>query len=335
MASQTQSPAKPLFRGLSRELTLQREKESDSEQGVTPIIATLQRSPLPPQQLPKHPAPATPSTSEGGGVIQAKGETTGDRPDSSVEQRPNETGMPDELKVGIESLSGYSLDDVRVHYNSSKPAQLQALAYTQGTEIHVGPGQEKHLAHEAWHVVQQMQGRVKPTMQIKGGVNINDDKCLEKEADMMGAKADTKRGSDPSSLYLSKQASGNLNPSMQMYTHFSINDRNKLDGEMQFTPREPIQRMVTAVYAGTQKLKVDRDKGDQSAYKALDYFTPKEFNGEAWFNSISEMVNWIRAKGKLEGIGPWDGRWMNFTNKGPIVFGEEHNEVDPKNWTVI
>ena len=97
----------------------------------------------------------------------------------------NRTGLPDNLKTGIENLSGYSMDDVKVHYNSSKPAQLQALAYTQGTDIHVAPGQEKHLPHEAWHVVQQKQGRVQPTMQLQS-VNVNDNERLEKEADKMG-----------------------------------------------------------------------------------------------------------------------------------------------------
>jgi Domain of unknown function (DUF4157) len=121
-------------------------------------------------------------------TIQAKSDITGDRSDSSVEQHPNKTGMPDDLKTGLESLSGYSLDDVRVHYNSPKPAQLQALAYTQSTEIHVAPGEEEHLPHEAWHVVQQAQGRVKPTMQMKG-MNVNDDSALEKEADIMGEKS--------------------------------------------------------------------------------------------------------------------------------------------------
>lgn len=100
----------------------------------------------------------------------------------------NQTGLPDDLKAGVENLSGYSLDHVRVHYNSPKPAQLQAYAYTQGTEIHVAPGQGKYLPHEAWHVVQQMQGRVKPMMQMKG-VQINEDQGMEKEADVMGAKA--------------------------------------------------------------------------------------------------------------------------------------------------
>ena len=101
----------------------------------------------------------------------------------------NTTGLPDELKAGVENLSGHSLDDVRVHYNSAQPAQLQAHAYAQGTDIHVAPGQEQHLPHEAWHVVQQKQGRVRPTMQMKGAVSVNADARLEKEADMMGGKA--------------------------------------------------------------------------------------------------------------------------------------------------
>ncbi|MDQ7084094.1 MAG: DUF4157 domain-containing protein [Sulfurovum sp.] len=81
------------------------------------------------------------------------------------------------------------MSDVNVHYNSSKPAQLNAHAYAQGTDIHLGSGQEKHLPHEAWHVVQQKQGRVKATTQMKGMVAINDDVGLEREADVMGAKA--------------------------------------------------------------------------------------------------------------------------------------------------
>ncbi|MDD5035844.1 MAG: DUF4157 domain-containing protein [Methylococcaceae bacterium] len=102
---------------------------------------------------------------------------------------PNKTGLPDKLKSGIESLSGMSMDQVKVHYNSSQPAQLNALAYAQGSDIHVAPGQEQHLPHEAWHVVQQAQGRVKPTMQMKDGMPVNDSQGLEQEADVMGVKA--------------------------------------------------------------------------------------------------------------------------------------------------
>ncbi|MEO9964997.1 MAG: DUF4157 domain-containing protein [Reichenbachiella sp.] len=108
-----------------------------------------------------------------------------------IQKRENNTGLPGHLKSGVENLSGYAMDDVKVHYNSDKPAQLNAHAYAQGTNIHLAPGQEKHLPHEAWHVVQQKQGRVKPTTQLKGKVHINDDQQLEKEADVMGLKADS------------------------------------------------------------------------------------------------------------------------------------------------
>lgn len=100
----------------------------------------------------------------------------------------NDTGMPNSLKAGIEALSGMDMTGVRVLHNSDKPAQLNALAYARGNEIHLGPGQEQHLPHEAWHVVQQAQGRVRPTLQL-AGVEVNDDEGLEREADLMGAEA--------------------------------------------------------------------------------------------------------------------------------------------------
>jgi uncharacterized protein DUF4157 len=103
--------------------------------------------------------------------------------------RKSQAGLPTRLRSGIENLSGLAMDDVRVHYNSSKPAQFQALAHTHGNEIHLGPGQEKHLPHEAWHVAQQKQGRVKPRGRRINGLQINDDPGLEAEADRFGAQA--------------------------------------------------------------------------------------------------------------------------------------------------
>ncbi len=141
--------------------------------------------------------------------------------------KPNNTGLPDNLKSGIESLSGLSMDSVRVHYNSLQPAQLNALAYAQGTDIHVAPGQEQHLPHEAWHVVQQAQGRVQPTMQMKDGVPVNDDKGLEHEADVMGAKA--------------LQLGGGSQPSVQK----KCADCSEMEGDMQSSPA---QRKVSSFY---------------------------------------------------------------------------------------
>lgn len=133
-------------------------------------------------------APIQSSTSEQAIQLKTPGEDEDLQKYNPTAKAENTTGLPGQLKSGIESLSGYSMDDVKVHYNSSKPAELQALAYTQGSDIHIGPDEEENLPHEAWHVVQQKQGRVMARLQAKGAA-INDDQQLEKEADAMGAKA--------------------------------------------------------------------------------------------------------------------------------------------------
>jgi hypothetical protein len=107
---------------------------------------------------------------------------------SSIQRKPNSTGLPNDLKSGMENLSGMSLDHVKVHYNSSKPAAVQAHAYAQGSDIHLASGQEKHLPHELGHVVQQAQGRVPATTTV-AGMAVNDNPALEKEADVMGEAA--------------------------------------------------------------------------------------------------------------------------------------------------
>lgn len=105
-----------------------------------------------------------------------------------TQRKENKTGLPEDLKAGIETASGKSMDDVRVHYNSPKPKQFHAAAYTQGTDIYLGRGQQRHLDHEAWHVVQQKQGRVEPTLYVRG-VAVNLSPRLEREADVMGKRA--------------------------------------------------------------------------------------------------------------------------------------------------
>jgi hypothetical protein len=55
------------------------------------------------------------------------------------------------------SALGDSLSGVWPHTGGG--TGLGAAAYTTGSDIRVGPAQEKHLAHEAAHVVQQSAGR--------------------------------------------------------------------------------------------------------------------------------------------------------------------------------
>jgi nucleoside phosphorylase len=106
-----------------------------------------------------------------------------------VDSRPsNRNGLPGTLKAGIEQLSGEDMSDVEVHYNSSKPAEHDAEAFAQGSEIHLAPGKEHNLPHEAWHAAQQKAGRVAPTGQ-EGEEDVNTSVSLEEEADRMGAAA--------------------------------------------------------------------------------------------------------------------------------------------------
>lgn len=146
-------------------------------------------------QLLTHPTPAgADSLAASGHVVQRyrilDGRSLPSAHFGSSSLLPHSTGLPARLKASVEALSGRALGDVTVHYNSDQPARLQALAYTQGSEIHLAAGQERHLPHEAWHVVQQQQGRVRPTLQATG-VAINDDSTLEREADVMGHQAQT------------------------------------------------------------------------------------------------------------------------------------------------
>lgn len=92
------------------------------------------------------------------------------------------TGIPGAVQAKFEAASGLSFEDVRVHYNSPAPAQMDAYAYTRGNQVYIGPGQERHLEHELGHVLQQKRGLVKADGYI-GGVPVNRDPALERAAD--------------------------------------------------------------------------------------------------------------------------------------------------------
>lgn len=102
-------------------------------------------------------------------------------------RRTNRTGIPLQLKERMEQNTGVSFDDVRVHYNSTLPAKLDALAYTKGSQVEIGPGQERHLPHELGHVVQQKLGMVRANARHASGVTLNTDAGLERQADEIGA----------------------------------------------------------------------------------------------------------------------------------------------------
>jgi outer membrane protein OmpA-like peptidoglycan-associated protein len=114
--------------------------------------------------------------------------------------------MPDSIQTKMESSFGTDFSDVNIHSNSNQAEDIGALAYTQGTDVHFAPGQynpqsqkgQELLGHELTHVVQQKQGRVKPTTQAKG-LPVNSDPGLEHEANMMGKNViQNKKSNTPS-----------------------------------------------------------------------------------------------------------------------------------------
>jgi hypothetical protein len=127
-------------------------------------------------------AASRPSARRGGAHLSALGNQ------AAQHHRRNDTGLPDGLRTGIETLSGLDLADVRVHRNSSEPARLHAYAFTRGRDIHLAPYQEQQLPHEAWHVVQQKQGRVRRASRPPQAP-MNADPALEHEAARMGRRA--------------------------------------------------------------------------------------------------------------------------------------------------
>lgn len=98
------------------------------------------------------------------------------------EKQTNQTGIPDATKLALEQQTGLDLSEVRVHYNSDKPALVHALAYTEGLNIYLASGAEDYLEHELWHVIQQMRGEVSAT-EIIGGKQVDTSPTKEIEAD--------------------------------------------------------------------------------------------------------------------------------------------------------
>jgi hypothetical protein len=220
-------------------------------------------------------------------LVQGKFASAELQPQLQQAPHTNNTGLPDQLKSGIESLSGLSMDHVRVHYNSAQPAQLGAHAYAQGSEIHVALGQERHLPHEAWHVVQQAQGQVQPTLQLKDGVQVNDDVGLEREADVMGSKA-LKLGHRADATYRF------ISMPMEAVQHIDGDITNRPDGDVANNLSSPLAYSRGSAQRGGNEMQRIADQPPEAALQR---------QVQAWGDG-SERVGQLRAwQGVADGRG--------------------------------
>jgi hypothetical protein len=114
---------------------------------------------------------------------------------ASAAATPASGALPARIRATMEGAFGMDFSSVRVH-RRPEAAAMNARAYTRGTNIYFAPGQYRPdslagrqlLAHELTHVAQQAQGPAKATARA-GGFNINDSPVLEREADVLGARA--------------------------------------------------------------------------------------------------------------------------------------------------
>jgi hypothetical protein len=102
--------------------------------------------------------------------------------------------LPRELRNRAERFFGVSFSDLEVHVDP-RVASIGARAFAYGRRIHLAPHcadfevpeNRLLLGHELAHVVQQGQGRVRPTAYL-AGLPLNDDPHLEAEAEEMGRR---------------------------------------------------------------------------------------------------------------------------------------------------
>ncbi len=119
--------------------------------------------------------------------------------DQGVVQRKHNENLQASLQTDMENAFGHDFSNVAIQKDSQEATSLNALAFTQGENVHFAPGQfDQHtekgknlIGHEFVHIVQQRNGLVNPTRVLGKGLSLNDDKALESEADQLGARAVT------------------------------------------------------------------------------------------------------------------------------------------------
>ncbi|GLR18372.1 eCIS core domain-containing protein [Portibacter lacus] len=169
---------------------------ADHQTNSQPEVATEMRTPPPLQFKIEESEQNELSSSEPDQLIANGAE---DNPTENAENP--EDNFPNDARgsdiIGqMESSFGQDFSNVNFIQNSQSALSIGARAFARGEEIHFAPGEfnpstsrgRQLIGHELTHVIQQRQGRVSPTRQLKG-FQLNDNSTLEQEADDLGEKA--------------------------------------------------------------------------------------------------------------------------------------------------
>ncbi len=227
--------------------------------------------------------------------------------------------LPTDIQPALAQKLGVDVSKVTINTNSSKPAKVGAFAYTQGDTIEVAPGQNKPsiIQHELGHVVQQAQGRVKPTGSV-GRVPLNDDPKLEREADIIGKTVKQKSIINNQDLSPYPQTSETSQDSLTprpsgLIQRELISWRNPvLDADSIPTPTEGANEVLNAartIDLGTEAGRKDvmdwikaYQQGSTTSDKVKDYFTGKATDGHV-SNFVNKLIDWGKSgSGKTLGL---------------------------------
>jgi len=285
-----------------------------------PIQARWNGKPLTSPQAKQIPINASANALE---PVQKQDDTKKDKKKKLPQTTGSQNSLPTQLKENMEAMSGTDLSDVTVNYNSPKPKEMGALAYAQGNKIEIGPGQEKHLPHEAWHTVQQKQGRVQPNAQVQAkGLPLNDDPTLEKEADVMGEKAVQMK-----TISQQGQINASLSPPQNTPVQLKINaERFQEDEKIASIDQGNLVLGAESVDLVVRKI--------QQALVDLGYLTPDQVDGKYGGNTYKAVENFQQAEGlSVDGevgqdtMRSLDQKFANFAPEAQIGKSEDQNAL--------
>jgi hypothetical protein len=212
-------------------------------------------------------------------------------PDSHpVQQKSDsktEVQVPTKVQRKMEGAFGSSFSNVKVYKDSAQAKTIGAQAFTQGNEVHFAQGKfdpnsskgQELLGHELTHVEQQRAGRVSPTTQAKG-IAINNDPSLEREADVMGAKA----------------ARGEKVSSESKPTQMKTAGKAPIQASMWSKIKKGAKKVGGAIVKGAKKVGGAYIKGAKAIGKGLKA-------AGKWLKDKKEIIAWIgKAAGTVKAV---------------------------------